>query len=303
MPTLVTINCVVCCNEFVTTFKKRNQQTCSKDCAYKLRISTRQTQHEPTRKRCASCNQEFDDTSKKKLVKKCEICILKDGVAKRREKGTYARSPEQNHKLSETLKEKYSSGWNPNTFEHKEKLSRLLKARWKSGSMSESIKKTCQEKYGTDHWTKSTVGKKTLSALSKGRKFSDLARRNMSAAHARSILAGRKCYTSGKGGVRSDIGFYVRSRWEANFARICIYEKWQFKYEPCSFDLGNHKFYIPDFVIGDEFYELKGYMSDESGTRLDDFKKIYPNITLKIIGPKEYNQLKTKYKQLINWEE
>lgn len=303
MPTLVTNKCCICGSDFTTTFKKRNQKTCSKSCSYKLRQETRQTQHEPTKKFCISCNQEFDDISKKKLVKKCDECIIKEGVAKRMERGSYARTTEQNNKLSESLKEKYAAGWNPNTPEHKEKLSHLMKERWETGKMDEMTKIRCQEKYGADHWTKSNVGKKVLSSLSKGRKFSDIARRNMSAGHARSILAGRKCYTRGRGGIRSDIGFYVRSRWEANFARICIYEKWQFKYEPCSFDLGNYKFYIPDFVIEETFYELKGFMNEESKARLDDFKKMYPNIELKIIGPKEYNELKLKYKQLINWEE
>lgn len=48
---------------------------------------------------------------------------------------------------------------------------------------------------------------------------------------------------------------------------------------------------------------LKGYMNEKSKSKLDTFVSMYPNITLKIIGPNEYNDLKLKYKQLINWEE
>ena len=303
MPTLVTNKCEICDSIFNVSYKKREQKTCSKECSYSLRIRTRNTAHNPQEKICARCSLVFLDTSKKKLVKRCETCVKRAGVQKRKENGSYERSDAQNSKLSQTLKEKYESGWNPNTDEHRLKLSILMKNRWASGNMSIMTSSTCQEKYGAPHWTKSHVGKEKLSSLSKGRVATLIARQNMSSAHARSFLAGRKCYTRGKGGTRSDIGFYVRSRWEANFARICIYEKWDFKYEPCSFNLDDCKFYIPDFIVNGVFYELKGYMNEKSKSKLDTFVSMYPNITLKIIGPNEYNDLKLKYKQLINWEE
>jgi hypothetical protein len=303
MPTLVINQCVICDKRFEVTYKKRSQQTCGKDCSYSLRIQTRNTQHTPCEKICATCDNSFIDTSKKKLVTRCTNCIKTGSVQKRKENGSYRRTNAQNEKLSQSLKEKYANGWNPNTEEHRAKLSILMKDRWQSGEMAEMTRISCQEKYGADHWSKSCEGKSTLSKMFSGRKFSTVARQNMSNGHARSFLAGRKCYTRGKGGIRTDIGFYVRSRWEANFARICIYEKWNFEYEPCSFDLENHKFYIPDFVVEGVFYELKGYMSNSAREKLDIFTRMYPNVSLKIIGPIEYNNLKLKYQQLINWEE
>lgn len=298
--------CEICGIDFSYTKEKPSKpdiRTCSKKCSYSLRSLTRKTLHEPVEKLCVVCNISFDDTSKKKSVKKCKKCTNSIMVQTRKERGNYERSNLQNEKLSATLKEKYRSGWNPNTIEHREKLSANMQQRWKSGEMRLATTRSCIERYGVDHWTKSPEGRLFSSNLHKGRIWPAEVRENMSKGHQKSFLAGRKIFSRGKGGTRDDIGFYVRSRWEANFARICIYEKREFKYEPESFQLKNFRFYIPDFFVDGVYYELKGYMNKNSALKIEEFKNLYPEIVLKIIGPEEYSDLRKKYKNLINWEE
>ena len=79
--------------------------------------------------------------------------------------------------------------------------------------------------------------------------------------------------------------------------------KREFKYEPKSFQLKDFRFYIPDFFVDGVYYELKGYMNKNSALKIQEFKNLYPEIVLKIIGPEEYSDLRKKYKNLINWEE
>ena len=84
------------------------------------------------------------------------------------------------------------------------------------------------------------------------------------------------------GGKREDLGFYVRSGWEANYAR---YLKWlvsirhiaRWEYEPETFEFPvkrGSRFYTPDFKITNldgtiEFHEVKGWMDQASRTRID----------------------------------
>jgi len=92
-----------------------------------------------------------------------------------------------------------------------------------------------------------------------------------------------------KGGLRSDIGIYVRSSWEAN---ICRYLNWlkekkeikSWKYESITFEFPLKKgtrFYTPDFQVLDKdnstaYWEIKGWMDAKSKTQLKRFKRYYP---------------------------
>src|ERR1019366_2776041 len=40
-----------------------------------------------------------------------------------------------------------------------------------------------------------------------------------------------------KGGYRQDLGHYVRSNWEADFARVLQWKKLEYKYEPETFEI------------------------------------------------------------------
>ena len=298
-------NCLVCDSEFTYEKQKPSQpskKTCSKKCSYSLRIKTRLEKHDTVEKVCKDCKNEFYDTSKKKLVQRCKPCINKGMVATRREQGSYQRTEEQNEKVSKTIKEKYKSGWNPNTQEHREKMSIGMKSRWEDGTMKEKSRKTFLENWGEDHWTKSSKGKNFLSNASKGKTFTDEARKNMSQGAARRIRENNNHYEKGNGGRREDLGHYVRSNWEANFARILKYQGKSYKYESKTFILSEGKTYTPDFIVDEIYYEIKGYWTPSSKEKFESFRKQYPEINVQIIESIQYDELRSQYRDKIIWE-
>lgn len=119
------------------------------------------------------------------------------------------------------------------------------------------------------------------------------------------------------GGFRKDLGFYVRSRWEANIARYLNFLKQQgsirkYKYEADTFMFheikrGNRS-YTPDFKVYNsngsiEYWEIKGYMDGDSQTKIKRLGKYYPQIKLIVISREQYKEIK-KYARLIEgWEE
>ncbi len=110
----------------------------------------------------------------------------------------------------------------------------------------------------------------------------------------------------GKSGIRPDIHPAIRfySRWEANFARILTLLKISWEFQPRAFDLGFQK-YTPDFYLRDshEYIEIKNFLSEYSKRRDEEFRKLFPNITLILILKKEYLELQEKFAPLIdNWE-
>jgi DNA-directed RNA polymerase subunit RPC12/RpoP len=305
---LVTTNCENCSKEFQFEKPKPSsldKRACSKECSYKLRIKTRLTDHPPLEKTCIDCKETFQDTSKKKLVTRCQLCVNSNMVKTRKESGSYVRSDAQNEKLSESLRKKYESGWNPNTEEHREKLSQQMKSRWSDGTMAEKTKETSLRKYGVDHWTKSEEGKKNSSNLHKGRKHPESIRKKMSMSAANRVRNKRESlYTSAKGGKREDLGgMYFRSCWEANFARILNHLEKEWQYEPKSFVFENGSTYTPDFFCEGKFYELKGRMTESCKEKIKCMKEQYPDVSIEIIDGVKYKELKVQYKNLLPfWE-
>lgn len=292
--------CQICNNEFEVIYEKRLRKTCSKQCAYKLRKKNKNTSI-PQQKKCNICNEEFLDKTKLKQQKECKTCKLKKGVRTRKKNGSYKRTEEQNRKLSETLKRQYANGERKFSKEALEKLSKGLAERWASGEMKNKSQETCLKKYGVDHWTKASQVKIKLSNARRGFKFSKEVRRNMSKAAAKRIKK-YKIYSFGNGGFREDINLYVRSNWEANFARVLVYNKIKFQYEPDTFEISGGLTYTPDFKIGNVYFEIKGYMDKRSKEKITAFKKSYPDITLAIISGDEYNILRKSYSNKILWE-
>ena len=105
-------------------------------------------------------------------------------------------------------------------------------------------------------------------------------------------------YSRGAGGQREDLdGLYVRSSWEANYARYLNWlkkqkqiEKWE--YEPYTFVFEKIKrgtrAYTPDFKITyangrHEWHEVKGWMDPKSATRLRRMSKYFPEEKIIII--------------------
>ena len=287
--------CQVCSTKFPVTRRERSKATCGRACAYALRSLKRKETHlseggEP--KACPDCGTEFLDPTRRLTMVRCPPCTKAMMVRTRREGGTYVQSPERRQWQSEMLRRKYEEGWNPNTPEHREKLSRGMRERWASGRMART----------GPHWSQTEEGRQRLSHLAKGRKFSREVCKKMSASASKRVVEGRLLYHRGRGGVREDLGFYVRSSWEANFARVLIHEGREFEYEPTAFELKSGKSYVPDFKVGECYYEVKGYMTSAAQAKIDEFRENFSHIELKIVGPAEYNQLRQTHSGLVNWE-
>lgn len=125
-------------------------------------------------------------------------------------------------------------------------------------------------------------------------------------------------YSRGRGGKREDLdGLYVRSSWEANYARYLNWLKGngeilKWEYEPETFEFHvikkGTRYYTPDFKIFNtdgsiEYHEVKGYMDKRSKTKLNRMSKYYPNIDVKIINEQIYRSISNTMKNIIEkWE-
>jgi len=64
----------------------------------------------------------------------------------------------------------------------------------------------------------------------------------------------------------------------------------EFEYEPEAFDLGNRR-YIPDFLIGNVWWEVKGWMDPNSKEKLTKFYSLYPDENLRIVRLEDIKKL------------
>lgn len=128
--------------------------------------------------------------------------------------------------------------------------------------------------------------------------------------------ASNSSYSRGRSGTRGDLGFFVRSSWEANYARYLKFlqkngEIVRFEYEPDTYIFHEIKrgtrSYTPDFKIflndgSFEYHEVKGWMDNKSRVKLERMKKFYPNIRVILIEKKEYNEIKKISSMIEFWE-
>jgi len=111
-----------------------------------------------------------------------------------------------------------------------------------------------------------------------------------------------------KGGYREDLGHYVRSSWEADFARILKLHQLEYQYEPTTFSLrrldGSILHYTPDFFVKEHntYYEIKGWLHSLDEEKMQLFRQQYPQLKLEMISATKFAELALKYKQLIKWE-
>lgn len=108
----------------------------------------------------------------------------------------------------------------------------------------------------------------------------------------------------GKCGIRQDLKRYFRSKWEANFARLCNYLGIEWEYEPCRF-IFDRCSYLPDFYLPvcDLWVEVKGRLTDNARLRLAEMSKYYPNERVWLVDKYIYALLRKSYSSLIpNWE-
>jgi len=111
-----------------------------------------------------------------------------------------------------------------------------------------------------------------------------------------------------KGGFRKDLNHYVRSSWEADFARILNLHKVKYEYEPKTFELvregGGIVNYTPDFYVPSQntFYEIKGWMHELDQEKINLFKQQYPEFNFVLISATKFAEFALQYKKLIAWE-
>jgi hypothetical protein len=295
--------CQVCDSEFETT--NGTVVTCGKTCSYKLRNKTRRIEHAPITKTCAVCSEEFQDTSKKKQVMKCSACIQTGMVATRMANGSYVRTDEQNAKMVASMQAVRDAGGGQMSDETKQRMSEDLASRWKSEEFREKVKQGYITNHGTEHWTQTATAKKLLAVRGRKLKHTEKTKRKMRVSAGKRIREGRQTHAYlGRGGIRADLGFYVRSSWEANFARYLLHEGKAFEYEPDSFVLKNGRTYTPDFKVADSYYEVKGWWTPQAKEKFANFKNEYPDIRIEIVDEFSYNDLCGRYSSIIqNWED
>jgi hypothetical protein len=125
-------------------------------------------------------------------------------------------------------------------------------------------------------------------------------------------------HTRGVGGIRADLGIYLRSTWEANWARYLnlgiakgIIASWQ--YEPQVFTFPDDadaevKSYTPDFLVrmadGTEVYhEVKGWMTTRYRRAIDLMRATYPDVPLRVFTRRDYQELTRRWRSSIpEWE-
>jgi len=111
-----------------------------------------------------------------------------------------------------------------------------------------------------------------------------------------------------RGGFRKDLGHYVRSAWEADFARILRLHNLDYDYEPQTFKLikpkGEVVHYTPDFYVKSQntFYEIKGWFHDLDKEKIKLFQEQYPKHKFILISATKFAEFALKYKTLIRWE-
>lgn len=118
----------------------------------------------------------------------------------------------------------------------------------------------------------------------------------------------------GKRGFRTDIGLYMRSEWEANWARWLAWMQstgnvlgWA--YEPDSFALtidGKRVRYVPDFKVEwngkTEYHEVKGLMDKRSAQKICAMRRQHPQVRLVVVNERVYKGLARRFEQIVpNW--
>lgn len=168
----------------------------------------------------------------------------------------------------------------------------------------EKIGKKSKEAWANpDNWLNSEENKQRLSDT-------------MAESQRKGII--RQAYSRGHQGKREDLdGLYVRSSWEANYARflnwlILIGEIKNWEYEVDTFEFyaikRGSRFYTPDFKVTNkdgsiEYHEVKGWMDQKSQTKLNRMKKYYPKIKLVLIDKDAYRAIEKDVKRfIIFWE-
>lgn len=152
-----------------------------------------------------------------------------------------------------------------------------------------------------------TRRKRSVSMIGKnlGKTHSEKTRAHLSKKAKESYAKGQKVVTGHPGFFASDLGFRVKSGWEANIARMLIFLGIEFKYEPQFFKLSSGENYLPDFYFPkyEAYLEVKGdYLGNHSIEKPLLFRQDYKKTVL-ILNKSVYLKLQKIWKIIVpNWD-
>lgn len=125
-------------------------------------------------------------------------------------------------------------------------------------------------------------------------------------------------YSRAKSGKRDDLGgLYVRSAWEANYARYLNFLKskgeihaWEYEADTFVFEAIKRgtRAYTPDFKVwsvagSDPYYvEVKGWMDPISATKLKRMAKYFPQVKIEIVDHKQMKAIAQWSTLIPGWE-
>lgn len=153
----------------------------------------------------------------------------------------------------------------------------------------------------------------------RGRKVSNEVKEKLSILASERIRNGANRFYSGRPstvGTREDLGLFLRSKWEANYARYLNWlvekkqiVKWEYEVDTFWFEkikTGTRR-YTPDFKIFNNdgsvvYHEVKGWMDPVSKTKLKRMAKYHPEVKIVIIDGDFMKDLKHSVGRLIAWE-
>ena len=106
-------------------------------------------------------------------------------------------------------------------------------------------------------------------------------------------------------GFRDDLGHYVRSRWEANVARLLRHAGIPYDYESHVFvltDEAGEFSYRPDFLVGGRWWlEVKGRWQERDKRRVEAFRRLHPDMI--VVDSAAYARLARLYSDVVpGWE-
>ena len=295
MKNLVKIECAFC-HKIFERFPSQSYATyCSMTCRKQFKHQKLELQRH---KICQFCGINYYDATKRNVGKSCsKKCANMTMAATRQHNGNYVMSDEQKRKLSEAGHKRFAKQG------EKEKMSERLKDVHKNNPNIAIKILASRRSSGRPHWTQTPEGRIKMSKQNTGKKISDEAKTKLSIKARQRVRTLRELnHTSAHGGTRKDLGMYFRSGWEANFARIQNFLKKNWSYEPETFELKPWMSYTPDFLVDDEYVELKGRMTELCEKKINLFRELYPEKTLIVITGVEYNKLRKEYKEKIAWE-
>jgi len=137
--------------------------------------------------------------------------------------------------------------------------------------------------------------------------------------HAQGEFVSSNTFSRCRRGFREDLQLYVRSSWEANYARYLntlvasgVVTRWEYESRVFVFPspvTGGVSSYRPDFLVffSDgrvEWHEVKGWMTSNGKIALELMATHYPSETVKVIGGDWFREAQrgTISKSVPNWE-